>query len=212
MERALREAFIGSIRMPGMPNYPTHARWGRGGAVLAAIAVGALVYTQFEAVVLSVGAAGGAAIATFVGAIFPDIDHHASVPRQKAVRALQGLVVAAVAAAGALRFETIVEASETVLTQLGTGVPPTAVAVGGIGVATVVLVGAVDPTIGLVTRRHRGWTHSVAVTFGLAAVLAGGAVALTLELSPAEQVSSVAVVGAFYAGILIHLGLDGEIV
>ena len=195
-----------------MPNYPTHARWGRGGAVLAAIAVGAVVYVQFGMIPLSVAAAAGAGIAAFVGAIFPDIDHHASIPRQKAVRGLQGLVVAGVAAAAGLRVETLVGAAETAVTEVGTGVPAAAVAAGGVGLAAVALVGAVDPTIGLVTRKHRGWTHSVAVTFGLAAVLAAGAVGLTLELGLAEQVSAVAVVGAFYAGILIHLGLDGEIV
>lgn len=195
-----------------MPNYPTHARWGRGGAVLAAIAVGAAVYVQFGMIPLSVAAAAGAGIAAFVGAIFPDIDHHASIPRQKAVRGLQGLVVAGVAAAAGLRFETLVGAAETAVTEVGTGVPPAAVAAGGVGLAAVALVGAVDPTIGLVTREHRGWTHSVAVTFGLAVVLAAGAVGLTLELGLAEQVSAVAVVGAFYGGILIHLGLDGEIV
>jgi len=194
-----------------MPNYPTHARWGRGGAVLFAIAVGAVVYTQFGTVPLSIAAAAGAGIAAFVGAIFPDVDHHASVPRQKAVRGLQGLVVAGVAAAAGLRFETLVGAAETAVTEVGTGVPPAAVAAGGVGLATVALVGAVDPTIGLVTREHRGWTHSVAATFGLTAVLAVGAVGLTLELGLAEQVSAVAVVGAFYGGILIHLGLDGEI-
>ena len=195
-----------------MPNYPTHARWGHGGAVLFAIAVGAVVYTQFGMVPLSIAAAAGAGIAAFVGAIFPDVDHHASIPRQKAVQGLQGLVVAGVAAAAGLRFETLVGAAETAVAEVGTGVPPAAVAAGGVGLATVALVGAVDPTIGLVTREHRGWTHSVAATFGLAAVLAVGAVGLTLELGLAEQVSAVAVVGAFYGGILIHLGLDGEIV
>ncbi len=195
-----------------MPNYPTHARWGRGGAVLAAIVVGVAVYTVFGAIVLSVAAAIGAGIAAFVGAIFPDIDHHASIPRQKAVRGLQGLVVAGVAAAAGLRVETLVGAAETAVTEVGTSVPPAAVAAGGVGLATIALVGAVDPTIGLVTREHRGWTHSVAITFGLAAVLAVGAVGLTLELGLAEQVSAVAVVGAFYGGVLIHLGLDGEIV
>lgn len=195
-----------------MPNYPTHARWGRGGAVLAAIVVGVAVYTVFGAIALSVAAAIGAGIAAFVGAIFPDIDHHASIPRQKAVRGLQGLVVAGVAAAAGLRVETLVGAAETAVTEVGTGVPPAAVAAGGVGLATIALVGAVDPTIGLITREHRGWTHSVAVTFGLAAVLAVGAVGLTLELGAAEQVSAVAVVGAFYGGVLIHLGLDGEIV
>lgn len=194
-----------------MPNYPTHARWGRLGAVLAAVAAGGLVYVGFETAAVAAAAAAGAAGAAFVGAVFPDIDHHASVPRQKATRALQGLVVAGVGALAALRAETLVAVADDAVTVLDAGVPPEAVAGGVVVVAALVLTGAVDPTIGLVTRRHRGWTHSVAATLGLTVALAAGAVAMTLDQRAAERAASVAVVGAFYLGVLVHLGLDGEI-
>jgi Predicted membrane-bound metal-dependent hydrolase (DUF457). len=94
---------------------------------------------------------------------------------------------------------------------LDAGVPPAAVAGGGIVVAALVLTGVVDPTIGLVTRTHRGWTHSVAATLGLTIALTAGVVALTLDQRAAERAASVTVVGAFYLGVLVHLGLDGEI-
>ena len=194
-----------------MPNYPTHARWGRLGAVPTAAVTGGLVYVGFETAAVAAVAAVGAAGAAFVGAIFPDIDHHASVPRRKATRAIQGLVVAGVGALAALRAETLVASADDAVTALDVGVPPEAVAGGGIIIVAFVLTSAVDPTIGLVTRKHRGWTHSVAATLGLAVALAAGVVALTLDQRAAERAASVAVVGAFYLGVLVHLGLDGEI-
>jgi hypothetical protein len=194
-----------------MPNYPTHSRWGRVGGVVTAVSVGAMLFVVFNALVLAAAGALGAAAATFVGAIFPDIDHHKSIPRRKAVRGLRVLVVLGVAALAALTFEPLVDATETAATDFELGVPPELLVGAGTALVALVAAGLVDPAIGLVTRKHRGWTHSVPVTFALTAVLAAAVWFLTAGLGIASRVAAVVVVGTFFVGILVHLGLDGEI-
>lgn len=196
-----------------MPNYPTHARWGRIGAVLAALTIGGLVYTLFDSPLLAGGGALGAAAATFVGAIFPDIDHHKSIPRQKASRALRLLVVFGVASLAALNFELLVSASETAAADLldDPGLPPELLAAAATVLVALIAGWLVDPAIGLVTREHRGWTHSVPVMFVVTAILVGGVLVLTASLATARQMTAALVVGTFFAGCLIHLGLDGEL-
>jgi membrane-bound metal-dependent hydrolase YbcI (DUF457 family) len=197
-----------------MPNYPTHARWGRVGSIGMALLVGATLFWLFESPLLAVAGALGTAAATFVGAVFPDIDHHRSIPRQKAVRALRVLVILAIASLVALNFELLVEFVETTAPGVLDGQPVlSAELVVGVGTALVALVAAwaVDPAIGLVTRQHRGWTHSVPVTFVLTGVLVAAVWLGTGGLATPRQVVAATAVGAFFPGILIHLGLDGEI-
>lgn len=195
-----------------MPNYPTHARWGRIGAVLVALAVGGGLFVLFESPLLAGGGALGAAAATFVGAVFPDIDHHKSVPRRKATRALRVLVVLGIASLAALNFELLVDLADTAVTDLldDPGVPPEGVV--GAGMALVALVAArlVEPTIEVVTGSHRGWTHSAPVMFVLTAVLAGAVGLLMGGLSTGRQAAAVTVIATFFVGCLIHIVLDGE--
>ena len=196
-----------------MPNYPTHARWGRVGAVLTALAVGGGLLLQFESLLLAGGGALGAAAATFVGAIFPDIDHHRSIPRRKAVRALRLLVVVGIASLAALAFETLVGVADTALVDLlgDPGVSAEVVAGAGTAVVALLTAGLVEPTIDLVTGEHRGWTHSAPVMFALTAALAGGVAVLTRDLPVAKRVAAVVVVGTFFLGCLVHITLDGEL-
>lgn len=212
-----------------MPNYPTHSRWGRIGAVVMAFAIGGALFAVFESPVLSLAGAFGAGVATFVGAIFPDIDHHKSIPRRKAVKAFQILVWLGVVALAILSWDLLVDAVDTAVvgpgeTALAEGIgntaeiPPEFVTSILVLLFAVVLAGLVDPVIDLVTHRHRGWTHSVPVTFVLTAAIAGAVWLLTSDLALSSglalerQVAAVGVVGTFFVGILIHLGLDGEII
>ena len=196
-----------------MPNYPTHARWGRIGAVVIALAVGVAIFILFESPFLAVAATLAAAPATFVGAIFPDVDHHNSIPRRKAVRGLSLLAVLGVASLVALNFELLVGFTETGVQQLTDDppFPPEVVVAAGTALVAFAAAGAVDPAIGIVTRRHRAWTHSVPITFALTAVLVVGVWVLTAGLETSHRVAAIAVVWTFFGGILIHLGLDGEI-
>jgi hypothetical protein len=116
-----------------MPNYPTHARWGRVGAVVTALAVGGGLLVQFGSPLLAGGGALGAAAATFAGAVFPDVDHHRSIPRRKAVRMLRLLVVVGVSSLAALRLDMLVDVADTALGEWlgGSGVPAEVVVVVG---------------------------------------------------------------------------------
>lgn len=193
-----------------MPNYPTHARWGRIGAVVAAVGVAAGLFYLTESAFLAGGGAVGAGATTFVGAIFPDIDHHKSIPRRKAAWALRGLVIFGVASLAALNFELLVETVETANGALvEEDISPEIVVAVGTVIGAFVAGGLVDPAIGLVTRRHRGWTHSVPVMFLITAVLVVGVIGLTS--GDAHRIAAGTVVSTFFFGCLIHLGLDGEI-
>ena len=196
-----------------MPNYPTHARWGRVGAVVTALAVGGGLLVQFESPLLAGGGALGAAAATFAGAVFPDVDHHRSIPRRKAVRMLRLLAVVGVSSLAALRLDMLVAVADTALGEWlgGSGVPAEVVVVVGTGVVASVAGGLVEPVVDLVTGKHRGWTHSTPVMFALTAVLAGGVGVLTRDLSVAKQVTAVVVVATFFLGCLVHITLDGEL-
>jgi hypothetical protein len=196
-----------------MPNYPTHARWGRIGAVVTALAVGGGLFVQFESPLLAGGGALGAAAATFAGAIFPDVDHHRSIPRRKAVRALRLVVVVGIASLTALVFDGVVEFTDTALVDLlgDPGISAEVVAGAGTALVALLAVGMVEPTVDLVTGQHRGWTHSAPVLFVLTALLAGGVGLLTRDLSAAKQVAAVVVTGTFFLGCLVHIVLDGEL-
>ena len=196
-----------------MPNYPTHARWGRIGGAAMGSAVAAAVYLLVLSPILAFAAGIGAAAATFVGAIYPDIDHHKSIPRRKAVRAFQILLVLGIASLAGLAWLELVSTVETASVRAGfeLPVPPeiaTVLLVAGLaGLAT----SLVNPVIGIVTFRHRGWTHSVPVNLILIALLLAGIWLLTGGLSFERRVTAVVVTGTFFVGTLIHLGLDGEI-
>jgi membrane-bound metal-dependent hydrolase YbcI (DUF457 family) len=192
-----------------------------------AAVVGAGLLSAFGSFVLALAGAFGASVATFVGAIFPDIDHHKSIPRRKAVRAVRVLVWVGVVALAVLFWNILVAAVDTALVspseaflsegvELSAEIPPEFVASAAVFLVASLLAGLANPAIGLVTNKHRGWTHSVPVTFLLTLGIAGGVWLLTSEFVLAElarkrQLTAVSVVFTFFAGILIHLGLDDEI-
>ena len=194
-----------------MPNYPTHARWGRVGAAVVGVAVAGAVYTLVGGLVLVAVGALGAAVTTFVGSIYPDIDHHTSVPRQKAVRGFQLLAALGVAGLAAANWEGVLAVGESAAAAAGASVPPVALAAGLVVVGAVVGTALVNPVVGLVTVRHRGWTHSLPINFVLVAALAGGVWVATGALTRPARVVAVVVTASFYLGTLVHLGLDGEI-
>lgn len=196
-----------------MPNYPTHARWGHIGAVTVGPLVGGILFWTFGTVLIAAAAAVGAAVATFIGSIYPDVDHHDSVPRRKATRAFRLIVVIGVVSLFSLQFEALVDRVGTITATRNLTVPVPDEVVVGIGTAVTALVGAstVDPAIGLATKQHRAWTHSVPINALLVGILGAAVWFLTGGLAVSHRVAAVAVLVAFLAGTLIHLGLDGEI-
>jgi hypothetical protein len=197
-----------------MPNYPTHARWGQIGAVAMGSTVAGAVYLLVLSPILAFAAGIGAAAATFAGAIYPDIDHHKSIPRRKAVRSFQILLVLGIASLAGLAWMDLVAAVETASTRVGVDlpVPPEVATVFAVAGLAGVAASLVNPVIGIVTFRHRGWTHSVPINLVLIALLLAGIWVLTGGLAFERRVTAVVVTATFFVGTLIHLGLDGEIV
>jgi hypothetical protein len=175
------------------------------------VAVAGAVYTLVGGLVFVAVGALGAAVTTFVGSIYPDIDHHTSVPRQKAVRGFQLLAALGVAGLAAANWVGVLAVGESAAAAAGASVPPVAPAAGLVVVGAVVGTALVNPVVGLVTVRHRGWTHSLPINFVLVAALAGGVWVATGALTRPARVVAVVVTASFYLGTLVHLGLDGEI-
>ncbi|MEF8780925.1 MAG: metal-dependent hydrolase [Haloferacaceae archaeon] len=197
-----------------MPNYPTHARWGRRAAAVVSLLVGGGLYATFATPLPALAAAGGAAATTFAGSIYPDVDHHESIPRRKAARTFRVFALFGVLSLGMLHWERLVELAAMVpLDSVApeVAIPVEVVASGGIVAVALIAATLVDPLLGTVTRRHRAWTHSVPINLGLTGIVAAGVWLFVRSFDPAYQVASVAVVVAFFAGCLVHLGLDGEI-
>lgn len=198
-----------------MPNYPTHSRYGRLGAVAMLIIVTGGFYYQFEAGIPALIAGGTASMTTFVGSIYPDIDHHKSIPRRKAVRAFQVLLLVTIAGSSILLWPDLLVGAETALTMIGTdlAIPAEGVAALSVGIVSLTSTKTVDPAIGIVTRKHRGWTHSVRINAVLIALLLVVAWAATSTTSLPLTHRSIPLIGigSFYVGTLIHLGLDDEV-
>jgi hypothetical protein len=190
-----------------MPNYPTHARWGRVGGVVAGLAVGGAIYALLGTAVLAAVGAAGTAVTTFVGSIYPDVDHHTSIPRRKAVRGFRALGALGVVGLAIARSDVLFEA----VGSLGVSVPPVVGAAAFTSVAALLVVALVDPLLGFVTRKHRGWTHSAPINLVLVATLVAGAWLFTRGLVAPARLVAAAVTASFYLGTLVHLGLDGEL-
>jgi hypothetical protein len=189
-----------------VPGYDTHARWGRIAAAAVAIAAASGVYALAADPVLAAVAGAGAAVGTFAGAIYPDVDHHESIPRRKAVRGFQVVVFGACAGLAAANWDGLVGLAAALDAGFST---PVAAAIALAG--TALAVALVDPAIGAVTGEHRGWTHSMGINLVLVAVAGAGGWLATASLGQTARLVTVGLVGTFYLGTLVHLGLDGEI-
>lgn len=164
-----------------MPGYVTHARWGRtAGTIVAALAT-AVTFLLTEMWLLSIVAGIATGAFTFLGALFPDVDHPDSIPRRYMVLVLRVIVVIVAIEA----YRQWPEYTE------------------GYIVAAVVVCLLMSMLIDALTRKHRGWTHSVGVMFLLCGTLVG---ALYLLVGVVALVFS-----GFYVGVLTHLRLDGEL-
>lgn len=201
--------YIASHTTRTVPNYPTHARWGRISAAAVAVGLGAAVYTLLGAPLLALGGGAAAGVTTFVGAIYPDVDHHKSIPRRKAVRGFRILATLGVAGVAAANWEAVLALGESLTASVA--VPPPVAGLVLVALAAFVAAALVNPVIGLVTRQHRGWTHSPAINLLLVGALAAGVWAVTADRAPPDRLVAVGVAGSFYFGTVVHLWLDGEV-
>jgi hypothetical protein len=151
------------------------------------------------------GYAGAALPATLLGAVFPDVDHHAS----KAYRVVRtavpvGLtaVVAALAYAGWAELRPVVAA---------TGRPHLVFFAGVCWTTVVVATWTVSqPIVPALRPPHRGPTHRLPILGLISAILAGVVVAPLLALGlPIPLLGGTSIATAFVTGVVSHLHLDG---
>ncbi|WP_324665852.1 metal-dependent hydrolase [Haloarcula sediminis] len=187
-----------------MPSCESHLRVGalsHGAFVclaLAVVAVGGYPHSM-------VAYAGAALPATLLGAVFPDVDHHAS----KAYRVVRTAVpvgltaaVAALGYAGWVELRPVVAVAEGPQLPFFTGVCWTTVVV-ATWTASQPLVPALRPP-------HRGPTHRLPVVGLVSAILAGVVVAPLLALGfPIPLLGGTSIAFAFVTGVVSHLHLDG---
>lgn len=198
----------------GVAKYQTHARLGRIGGLVIGLVAGGSVSLAFAAPMLGLVTAIGAAMATYLGSIYPDIDRRNSIPRRKATRLVQPLALFTVIGFGVVRWEQWVGLITQLPIQtsyLGIDIPVALIAGIGILLLGFGALAGTDLLIGLLTARHRTWTHSLRVNFVLTLGAAGGVSFLASDLALPIRVAIVFPVIAFFLGTLIHLGLDDEL-
>lgn len=194
-----------------MPNYQTHAGWGRVGAFIVALAVGSILFVAFDSRTVAVIGIVGSWCTTFVGAIFPDIDQDGSIPRRKAARSFGLLVAMGVVALVWVQYDTMVSAIDTtdIVAFSESGTSPAVVIAVGTVITSILVATFADATISLLTHEHRGWTHNVYVLLLITAVMVTVIVVLTDGL--AATITGTLIGSSFFLGCLIHLRLDKEL-
>ena len=192
-----------------MGNFDEHLNAGKAAGLLAAVVVGFLVLDRGGGIEETIIVAAGAGGILVVGSLLPDIDHHASKPRQTAgslgtitvVGGVTGLIVFApdsIALLGGL------------VNTLGIRGNPSTLGIGVLVVGTIFLLASGGDTFDSLTT-HRGFTHSLAfVTLvGVGTLIAtqqladfGGLLAIF------QGRNGVLVAVAAAVGVLVHLIVD----
>lgn len=186
-----------------MPDYHTH----RNSGLERGLPVGLLSFFAsailFESLLFAAFAGIGAVFLTVLGAIFPDIDHHSSIP----FRRLK-VLTAAVFTFGAawMYFEAVSYFIETSTSNVATSITGYQL---GMSIVLVPLAGGLGVAVVETLRpTHRGVTHTKVA--GLAVGASIGLVLLHLwDSSIQGQFLAVAACSAFYVGTYNHLSLDG---
>lgn len=192
-----------------MGNFDDHMRYGAFSYLLVLIAFMAVSF-RFEVLVLGALASGLALPFTFLGAAFPDVDHHSSKPH----RWLRQFVFVSVSLVAGyfFVFETrsnFVELAARVEAPLENealaliGAVVSAFLVGGIGF---LLIGVLRP-------KHRGITHTLRTGFVMSSLAGAGSWYAAFLVVPefAFVLGGGAFVGFFF-GFLSHLQCDGLLV
>lgn len=173
-------------------------------------------YYFFEIASLALAAGVITSIMTFIGSIYPDIDHHKSIPRRRAVRVFQLVSAGVIIGVSVLFWSEINTGIESIIAQsnLEFRLPPMAISGVSVGVVSLIAIRCIDPAIGILTDKHRGWTHNPLVNAGVVGtLLAGGWVATgSIAISTTQRGILILAGVCFYFGSLIHLGLDGELI
>lgn len=188
-----------------MGNYDDHLEYGYGAYALVFTAIAGAALSGGVTVLVAAGLAVLAAPLTMLGAVFPDIDHHASHPH----RAFKRLVFAATTITAfcllaIAAFEPLAVALSGMLAgfaDVGAMVALHCLSL-AVGVGAVHLVVRYRPT-------HRGITHRVPTGATLATTIGGGFWYIA-GLIPAVDalLAGLFLGGAFFIGFLSHLQCD----
>lgn len=142
-----------------------------------------------------------------IGAMFPDIDHHASKPFKMFKRLVTGVLIVGVLAGAYIFSNTLIA---YVPASVAPSVPDVAFVVAGAGLACGFIVLSTGPVLRIVQPKHRGTTHRMPTGILVSGVLAGISVWLGSQVSAVPELFvGGAIFSAFLVGFASHLYADG---
>lgn len=188
-----------------MGNYDDHLRYGAASHAIAIIAAAALFYTDTLSLPL-VALVILAAPITVAGAMFPDIDHHASKPYQHFRRSV-GYLCGFATAVLVYTYSTV--PANFIATVLPGGKPYLLTGVFLIGAACLSTWGS-RRILDAIQPPHRGPTHRIPIGIGVTTVfgLTTHVALLSNDISFAIPIT-ICLSGCFFLGFLSHLHCDG---
>jgi membrane-bound metal-dependent hydrolase YbcI (DUF457 family) len=189
-----------------MSEFRTHVRTGL--AVHVCLTAGASVaYLASSLGEVGLLAVAGSLPVTLAGAVFPDLDHHASIPSRLVRRHGPRVVAAGLLLAMYADRRLVVMACAAIPVVAA---PEYLAGLVSAGVAAVGYHGA-DRLIPFLRPRHRGPTHRIPVAIVASGAIGVWALVVSVALSvppPAPRIGGAVAAGSFLAGVLSHLHQD----
>ena len=188
-------------------NFAGHSLLGLLAGAIAALVVAGTAPTTLSVVPLPFLVPATVLVLVYLGAVYPDVDLHGSIPRRRVLPYLQALAVGTVALAGLLAWDWFVGMGHALLAMVDLSTDPVLAGSTAALVAAGLAVVAVEPTLSVLTGAHRTWTHSVAI-HGLVALALGAGLWVALPLSGSDRLVVAALPLAFAIGVAVHRFAD----
>lgn len=188
-------------------NFTGHSLLGLLAGAIAALFVAGLAPTTLEVLPLPLLVPAAVLVLVYLGAVYPDVDRHGSIPRRRALPYVEAVAVAAVALAVAIRWEWFVAAGHALFGLVDVTTRPLIAGSGAALVAAGLAVLAAEPLLSVVTGPHRTWTHSVAGNALVVGVLAA-AIWVAVPLQGQDRLVLASLPFAFVLGVAVHAFAD----
>lgn len=188
-------------------NFAAHSILGLLAGAIAALAAASIAPTTLESLPLPFLVPAAVLVLVYLGAVYPDVDVHGSIPRRRLLPYLQALAVGGIALAAAVRWDWFVGMGRALFAMVDVTAGPILAGTGAGLVAAGLAVLTVEPALAVVTGPHRTWTHSIAANAVLAAT-AALAIWLASPLPGADRAVVSALPLAFVVGVAVHQFAD----